>query len=60
MCTDLLIGVSCGIARSAAKLLIRYSNLELGMTVSESDRKASLHMWGAATFLCLPMLARQL
>lgn len=55
---DLLVGVIVGILLSGAKLLYRFSHLELGLT--EADGKTSLEMEGAATFLRLPFLAAKL
>ena len=59
ICTDLLIGVIVGITLSAIKLLLRFSNLDCELWVKD-DGKARLQMRGAATFLGLPKLARQL
>ncbi len=55
---DLLVGVVVGILLSAAKLLYRFSHLELKLT--EKDNISSLEMQGAATFLRLPLLAATL
>lgn len=55
---DLLVGVVVGIMLSAAKLLHRFSHLELTLT-NEGD-VSRLEMDGAATFLRLPLLAAQL
>ena len=55
---DLLVGVLTGILLSAAKLLYRFSHLELDLQ-TEGD-VAHLQMHGAATFLRLPTLARKL
>ena len=60
VCSDLLIGVVVGIALSAVKLLVRFSDLEIELETSSDQRKAILEMRGAATFLCLPKLAAQL
>jgi len=60
VCTDLLIGVGVGIALSAIKLLIRFSNLHIDLTISNDEQKAYLHLEGAATFLGLPKLASKL
>ncbi len=58
VCEDLLVGVLVGIMLSAAKLLYRFSHLELNL---ESEGIVSrLHMHGAATFLRLPTLAQKL
>jgi len=58
--TDLLVGVLVGIALSAIKLLVRFSNLQAELETSSDDQKANLRLQGAATFLCLPRLAREL
>lgn len=60
VCTDLLIGVGVGIGLSAIKLLVRFSNLKLELSVAEDRREAVLKMRGAATFLSLPKLASEL
>lgn len=55
---DLLVGVLVGIALSAAKLLYRFSHLELEL---ENEGNVSrLLMHGSATFLRLPSLAQKL
>ena len=58
VCEDLLVGVVVGIMLSAAKLLYRFSHLELQLT--EKDNVCHLEMQGAATFLRLPLLAATL
>ncbi|MDB4756702.1 SulP family inorganic anion transporter, partial [Mariniblastus sp.] len=60
ICTDLLIGVLVGIALSAFKLLVRFSNLNVHLKISNNAQKACLQLEGAATFLSLPKLAEQL
>lgn len=55
---DLLVGVVVGIMLSAAKLLLRFSHLELDLR-SEGN-VTRLQMNGAATFLRLPTLAQKL
>ena len=55
---DLLVGVVVGIMLSAAKLLYRFSHLELNLV--EEDSVTRLEMEGAATFLRLPQLASKL
>ena len=57
--TDLLLGVVTGIVLSALKLLLRFSNLHI-TTELEDDGTTNMHLRGAATFLCLPKLARHL
>lgn len=59
VCEDLLIGVVVGIGLSAAKLLHRFSHLEMKLEHQDKD-VYRLHMHGAATFLRLPTLAQQL
>jgi MFS superfamily sulfate permease-like transporter len=60
VCTDLLIGVLVGIALSAFKLLIRFSNLKINLETSDNGKNASLQLDGAATFLSLPKLVAEL
>ncbi len=60
ICTDLLVGVLVGIALSAIKLLLRFSNLNVQLETFDNDKKARLQLDGAATFLCLPKLATEL
>ena len=60
ICTDLLIGVVVGIVLSAVKLLARFSDFETELTTSEDRKEASLSLKGAATFIALPKLAREL
>lgn len=55
---DLLVGVVVGILLSAAKLLYRFSHLELDLQIKGND--AYLKMYGAATFVRLPALAKKL
>ncbi len=55
---DLLVGVVVGILLSAAKLLNRFSHLQLEL--KQKDGVAQLEMEGAATFLRLPNLAAKL
>ncbi len=57
---DLLTGVIVGIALAAAKLLYTFSHLKTELTVSEADRTATLELYGAATFIRLPVLAAEL
>lgn len=58
VCEDLLVGVIVGILLSAAKLLYRFSHLELQL--DEKENVTTLEMEGAATFLRLPQLAATL
>ena len=55
---DLLVGVVVGILLSAAKLLYRFSHLELKLV--KKGNITRLDMEGAATFLRLPQLAATL
>lgn len=60
VCTDLLIGVLVGIALSAIKLLLRFSDLNIQLDISDDRKKAALLLDGAATFINLPKLAAEL
>ncbi len=55
---DLLVGVVVGIMLSAAKLLHRFSHLELDLI--DEGEAIRLKMDGAATFIRLPILAQKL
>jgi len=57
---DLLIGVIAGIVLSAIKLLVTFTRFEADLFVNEEERKATLSLHGAATFLRLPVLAQRL
>ncbi|MEL7500498.1 MAG: SulP family inorganic anion transporter [Planctomycetota bacterium] len=57
---DLLIGVMVGFALSAAKLLHRFSHLEVELVADEAKHRYELKLEGAATFLRLPILAEYL
>ena len=58
--TDLLIGVFVGIAISAIKLLHRFAYLDVNLHVADDEGDATLVLQGAATFLRLPLLAKNL
>jgi MFS superfamily sulfate permease-like transporter len=58
--TDLLKGVLLGIGLSVAKLLYRFSHLNLRLDVDPDEKHTVLHIEGAATFLRLPQLAAML
>ena len=58
VCEDLLVGVVVGIMLSAAKLLYRFSHLELNLI--DEGKVTRLELEGAATFLRLPVLAKKL
>ena len=60
VCTDLLTGVLTGVALSAAKLMHRFSHLDVGLEVDKEQHVASLKLEGAATFVRLPLLAARL
>lgn len=59
VCEDLLVGVVVGILLSAAKLLYRFSHLEINLVPQEGSR-IDMKIEGAATFLRLPYLAKKL
>ncbi len=58
--TGLLTGVLTGIALSALKLLYTFSHLIVDLEVDHANRKATLNLEGAATFVRLPVLAEEL
>jgi MFS superfamily sulfate permease-like transporter len=58
VCEDLLVGVVVGIMLSAAKLLYRFSHLEMDLQTENGLTRLQMH--GAATFLRLPSLAQKL
>jgi MFS superfamily sulfate permease-like transporter len=58
--TDLLTGVIVGILISAVRLLYMFSHLEVKLDHNEREDRAVLTMEGTATFLRLPVLAKQL
>lgn len=57
---DLLLGVVIGVALSAAKLLHRFSHLDVELDADEANHRYQLKLAGAATFLRLPILAEYL
>lgn len=59
---DLLIGVMTGIVLSAAKLLLRFSELHVDLVQGAEDDagRTTIRLRGAATFLRLPILASRL
>ncbi|WDI41089.1 SulP family inorganic anion transporter [Bremerella sp. P1] len=57
---DLLVGVIAGIVLSAVKLLVTFTRFEADLYINEEEKKASLSLHGAATFLRLPILAQRL
>jgi len=60
VCTDLLTGVLTGIGLSAVKLLYTFSHLIVSLDIDQANRKATLRLEGAATFVRLPVLAEEL
>lgn len=58
--TDLLTGVITGIVLAAFKLLYTFSHLETELTVDQSNKTAELSLYGAATFIRLPVIAAEL
>jgi MFS superfamily sulfate permease-like transporter len=58
--TDLLTGVIVGILISAVRLLYMFSHLDVKLVNDEKQSRAILTMEGTATFLRLPVLAKQL
>ncbi len=58
--TDLLTGVIVGFVVSAARLLYRFSRLQTTFDVDKNGAKTVLKINGAATFLRLPQLAKEL
>lgn len=54
---DLLVGVVVGVVLSAAKLLHRFTHLDVELESDEENHKYQLKLKGAATFLRLPILA---
>jgi len=57
---DLLLGVIVGIGLAAAKLLWTFTHLEIEKTTSPDSPEIRIHLKGAATFIRLPQLAREL
>lgn len=57
---DLLVGVVAGIVLSAIKLLITFTRFEADLSVEQDQKKATLSLHGAATFLRLPILTERL
>jgi len=58
--TDLLTGVLVGVGLAALKLLYIFSHLDARLTVDEQEHTARLDLYGAATFLRLPVIAAKL
>lgn len=54
---DLLVGVGVGVALSAAKLLYRFTHMEVELKADEEAHRYEIKLRGAATFLRLPILA---
>src|SRR5690606_26006128 len=57
---DLLLGVIVGVLLSAAKLLYVFSHLSTRIDYADEGRRTVLHLYGAATFVRLPVLAAAL
>jgi MFS superfamily sulfate permease-like transporter len=57
---DLLTGVLIGVALSAAKLLYRFSHLEVELEDDPAGNRTILHLHGVATFIRLPKLTAAL
>lgn len=57
---DLLTGVLVGIGLAVAKLMLTFSHLNVRLEEQPQERKAILHLEGAATFIRLPKLAASL
>jgi MFS superfamily sulfate permease-like transporter len=58
--TDLLMGVLTGLALSVLQLLYKATHLKVILNASEEQRRADLHLEGAATFMRLAQLAATL
>ncbi|TWT34780.1 SulP family inorganic anion transporter [Blastopirellula retiformator] len=58
--TDLLIGVLTGIVLAACKLLYIFSHLEIQREEEPANSRVTLRLIGTATFMRLPVLAKQL
>jgi MFS superfamily sulfate permease-like transporter len=57
---DLLAGVLLGIALTAARLLHRFSRIDIQAASDPTGKRVDLHLSGAGTFLSLPRLAAAL
>jgi MFS superfamily sulfate permease-like transporter len=57
---DLLAGVLVGIALSGLKLLYTFSHLKSDLQIEEDGKAAVLRLEGSATFIRLPLLAKEL
>jgi len=57
---DLLTGVIVGIVLSVVKLLVTFSHLAIRSEDNAADKRTTLYLEGAATFLRLPKLAAAL
>lgn len=58
--TDLLTGVITGVVLSGVKLLYTFSHLRTDLEVDHEQKRATLSLEGAATFIRLPRLAAAL
>lgn len=55
--TDLLTGILTGLAISVLKLIYALTHLEIKVQRNEALKRIDVHMFGAATFVRLPLLA---
>lgn len=58
--TDLLTGVLLGVALAVGKLLYTFTHLSVVCVPCEADCRVDLYLEGAATFVGLPKLAKEL
>jgi MFS superfamily sulfate permease-like transporter len=58
--TDLLTGVLVGVGLAALKLLYTFSHLDAKLTLNQEEHSAKLDLYGAATFIRLPVIASTL
>ncbi len=57
---NLLYGVIIGIVLAAIRLLLKFSGIELHTDIDDEKKRADLHIEGAATFVLLPRLAKEI
>jgi MFS superfamily sulfate permease-like transporter len=58
--TDLLTGVITGIVLSVLKLIYSMTHMEVKITHDRERKRADMHLFGAATFVKIPQLAKAL
>lgn len=58
--TDLLTGVVLGVVLAVGKLLYTFTHLSVRCVACEDERRMDLYLEGAATFVALPKLAKEL